>query len=42
MMELSKLQKQIIESNAEQVVVIASAACGKTRTLTERVRFWLN
>ena len=41
-MELSKLQKQIIESKAEQVVVIASAACGKTHTLTERVRFWLN
>ena len=40
-MELSKLQKQIVESNAEQIVVIATAACGKTRTLTERIRFWL-
>ena len=40
-MELSKLQKEIVESDAEQIVVIASAACGKTRTLTERVRFWL-
>lgn len=40
-MELSKLQEQIINSNAEKIVVIASAACGKTRTLTERVRYWL-
>ena len=40
-MELSNLQKQIVESEADKIVVIASAACGKTRTLTERVRYWL-
>lgn len=40
-MELSELQEQIINSNATKIVVIASAACGKTRTLTERVRYWL-
>lgn len=40
-MELSKLQQQIVESPADKIVVVASAACGKTRTLTERVRFWL-
>ena len=40
-MELSELQKKIVESNSDQVVVIASAACGKTHCLTERVRFWL-
>ena len=40
-MELSKLQKEIVESDADRIVVIASAACGKTRVLTERVRHWL-
>lgn len=40
-MELSNLQKTIVESDGEQVVVIATAACGKTRTLTERIHYWL-
>jgi len=40
-MELSNLQKEIVESDADRIVVIASAACGKTRVLTERVRHWL-
>ena len=40
-MELSELQKQIVESKEDKIVVIARAAVGKTRCLTERVRFWL-
>ena len=40
-MELSKLQQEIVESPYAKIVVIASAACGKTKTLTERVRHWL-
>ena len=40
-MELSKIQQEIVESPYAKIVIIASAACGKTKTLTERVRFWL-
>ena len=40
-MELSKEQEAIVTSNADKIVVIAAAACGKTRVLTERVRYWL-
>ncbi len=40
-MELSKLQQEIVTSPEDKIVVIAAAAAGKTRTLTERVRFWL-
>lgn len=40
-MELSKLQKRIVESEEKKIVVMASAASGKTRALTERVRFLL-
>ena len=36
-MELSKQQKQIVETTADKVVVIASAASGKTAVLVERV-----
>ena len=39
-MELSKAQKRIVETTESYVVVIASAASGKTRCLAERVR-WL-
>lgn len=39
-MELSKAQKRIVETTEPYVVVIASAASGKTRCLAERVR-WL-
>lgn len=38
-MELNKKQKDIIETKHNKVVVLASAAAGKTRTLTERVRY---
>ena len=40
-MELSNLQKEIIEAPQDKVVVISRAATGKTATLTERVRYWL-
>lgn len=39
-MELSKAQKRIVETTEPYVVVIASAASGKTRCLAERVK-WL-
>lgn len=41
-MELSKAQKRIVETTEPYVVVIASAASGKTRCLAERVRWLLN
>ncbi len=37
-MELSKLQKEIVNATESRIVVVASAAAGKTRVLTERVR----
>ena len=37
-MELSNLQKEILESPDRKTVVLASAASGKTRLLTEKVR----
>lgn len=40
-MELSELQKRIVTASDDKMVVIARAAVGKTRCLTERVRFWL-
>ena len=40
MVNLSKMQKQIVETTESCVVVVASAASGKTRCITERVR-WL-
>lgn len=40
-MELSPLQKSIIEAPARKSVVISAAASGKTRTLTEKVRWIL-
>lgn len=41
-MELSKKQKEIVETTANKVVVVAAAAAGKTRTLVERVRYLLD
>ena len=41
-MELSKEQQAIVEATEDQVVVIASAASGKTAVLVERVRHLLN
>lgn len=38
-MELSRKQKEIVESPNNKIVVVASAAAGKTRILTERVKF---
>ena len=40
MVNLSKKQKEIVETTEPCVVVVASAASGKTRCITERVR-WL-
>ena len=40
-MELSKMQKEIVETSHDKVVVISCAASGKTRVLTERVRYLL-
>lgn len=40
-MNLSELQEQIVTAPDDKMVVIARAAVGKTRCLTERVRFWL-
>ena len=39
-MELTKAQREIVETTASNVVVIATAASGKTRCLSERVK-WL-
>lgn len=41
-MELSKKQKEIVEAKEDKIVVIASASAGKTRTLTERVRYLIS
>ena len=40
-MNLSKQQEAIVTTTADKVVVIASAASGKTAVLTERVRYLL-
>ena len=37
-MELSKLQKDILDKQDKKIVVMASAAAGKTMILTEKVR----
>lgn len=39
-MELSSLQKEITHSTEQNIIVMAAAASGKTRVLTERVK-WL-
>lgn len=41
-MELSKQQEKIVTTSASKVVVIASAASGKTAVLVERVRYLLD
>ena len=38
-MVLDKDQERIVTSNANNILVIASAGSGKTRVLTERVRY---
>lgn len=40
-MELSRIQKEIIETEEEKVVVLSRAATGKTKILTERARHLL-
>lgn len=40
-MELSKEQERVVRSKEKHILVIASAAAGKTRTLTERVKYLL-
>ena len=39
-MQLSKLQERIVHSTEKNIIVMAAAASGKTRVLTERVK-WL-
>ena len=41
-MELSKEQRKIVETTEPYVVVVATAASGKTRCLSERVKWLLN
>lgn len=41
-MELSNLQKEIVESASTKIIVDAGSGSGKTRVLTERVRYILN
>lgn len=41
-MNLSKQQEEIVRTTASKVVVIASAASGKTAVIVERVRYLLN
>ena len=40
--ELTKQQRAIVEATEPYVVVVATAAAGKTRCITERVRWLLN
>ena len=42
MVELTKQQRAIVEATEPYVVVVATAAAGKTRCITERVRWLLN
>lgn len=39
---LDNLQKQVVESDADNIIVVAGAGSGKTRCLTERIKFLLN
>ena len=41
MTELSKAQQKIVNATENKIVVVASAAAGKTTVLTERVRHLL-
>lgn len=41
-MELSKKQREIAETNCSKCIVCASAAAGKSRVLTERIKFLLS
>ena len=41
-MELSKAQKEIVDSTSKKIIVDAGSGSGKTRVLTERVRKILN
>lgn len=42
MVELSEEQRAIVEATEPKIVVVATAAAGKTRCITERVRWLLN
>ena len=42
MVELTEQQRAIVEATESQIVVVATAAAGKTRCITERVRWLLN
>lgn len=38
-MELDKIQKEIVESKEKNIIVVAGSGSGKTRVLTERIRY---
>lgn len=40
-LNLTPNQRQVVESDADAILVLANAGCGKTHVLTERVRFLL-
>jgi DNA helicase II / ATP-dependent DNA helicase PcrA len=41
-MILDKIQQEIVESNDNNIIVVAGAGSGKTRVLTERVKRLIN
>ena len=41
-MNLSEIQRKIVEAEEEKIIVLSAAASGKTAVLTERVRHLLN
>lgn len=41
-MNLSQKQKEIVETTADKVIVVAAAAAGKTHTLIERIRYLID
>jgi len=41
-MILDSVQQEIVESNDNNIIVVAGAGSGKTRVLTERVKRLLN
>lgn len=42
MMELNQIQQNIVQADANKIIVVAAAASGKTQTLTARLQYLLN